>query len=556
MVRRRTLLGGAVAAVAAGTPLVISALNNAANAATGLPLTVVNRTDRYANGVIRMYIVGTNPAGQQGYVKSNGVFTPCSPSDNGADGFADLSVPLAANGETTITLPHMSGRIYFAIDDKLRFKVVTDGNGRAALQYPAGWVSTDPNYSVLHDCMEFTFNNDGMFCNTTAVDMFSIPMAIQLNGAATQTTGTLVPGGRDKIFAAVAAQPDFARLVVGDKLRVIAPGHGIGAGLFSSTYFDSYIGEVWSKYAGTDLKVTTNKGTFTGRVSGDTLTFGGGVAPFRRPSTKDVLFCDGALAAPNDGVTGPVAAMLGAGFNRATLLDDANQPVTDAAKFYRAPVANHYSRVLHENMVNGKAYGFAFDDVVDFASYIQDNAPKSITLTLTPFGAGGSGPAPTAAPTTAVPTAAITVPPSGAATAPPGGRRDAYARIQAESSDQQSGTRVETCSEGGGNVSYIANGDWLRFNRVDFGSAQARQFSVRAASGATNGISGLVEVRLGSRTAAPVGTLSVANTGGWQSWRTVAGSLNGVTGTHDVYLTFTSGQPADFVNLGWLSFGH
>ncbi|MEU8351865.1 dihydroxy-acid dehydratase, partial [Streptomyces sp. NPDC048845] len=31
---------------------------------------------------------------------------------------------------------------------------------------------------------------------------------------------------------------------------------------------------------------------------------------------RDVLFCDGNLAAPNDGTTGPVAAILGAGFNR------------------------------------------------------------------------------------------------------------------------------------------------------------------------------------------------------------------------------------------------
>jgi hypothetical protein len=29
-----------------------------------------------------------------------------------------------------------------------------------------------------------------------------------------------------------------------------------------------------------------------------------------------------------------------------------------------------------------------------------------------------------------------------------------------------------------------------------------------------------------------------------------------VTGVYTVYLTFTSGQPADFVNVNWLSFGH
>ena len=53
---------------------------------------------------------------------------------------------------------------------------------------------------------------------------------------------------------------------------------------------------------------------------------------------------------------------------------------------------------------------------------------------------------------------------------------------------------------------------------------------------------------------APVGSFSVANTGGWQSWRTIPANISGVTGTHDVYLTFTSGQPSDFVNVNWFNF--
>jgi hypothetical protein len=537
MVRRRTLLGGATVAAVAATPIVASALASRAHAATALPLTVVNNTGAYANSAIRMYIVGVNPAGQQGYVRTSGVFTPCSPADNGPDGFADLSVPLVGAGNTTITLPNMSGRVYFAIGAPLRFRVVTDGAGRPALQYPAGWVASDPSYNVLHDCMEFTFNGAGMFCNTTSVDMFSIPMSIQLLGNATQSTGALVTGGRDRIFAAVAAQPDFARLVVGNRLRVIAPGHGIDAGLFSRTYFDGYIGEVWTRYATTDLRVNANARTFVGRVSGGNLVFSG-VAPIRRPTTRDVFFCDGALAAPNDGVTGPVAAVLGAGFNRSTLRDHPTQPTTDPATFYRTPVTNHYSRVLHENATNGKAYGFAFDDVVDFASYLQDLAPRAITVTLTPFGS-----APNPGPTTPPPT-----------TPPPGGGRDAYARIEAESFNEQAGTQTEACSEGGSNVGWVGNGDWLRFTGVNFGATPARQFSVRVASGAAAGVSGLVEVRLDSRTAAPAGSLAVGNTGGWQSWRTVAGNLAAVTGVHDLYLTFASGQPADYVNVNWLTF--
>lgn len=32
--------------------------------------------------------------------------------------------------------------------------------------------------------------------------------------------------------------------------------------------------------------------------------------------------------------------------------------------------------------------------------------------------------------------------------------------------------------------------------------------------------------------------------------------MSAVTGTHNVYLTFTSGQSADFVNVNWFNFGH
>jgi len=384
MPSRRSVLRGAVLATA-GAPLVTLGTGQAASAASKLPIKVVNRTNKYANGEIWAYIVGTNPSGQQCYVKADGTSVPVSLSLNGSDGYADLSIPLAANGDTSLSMPNMSGRIYFSMGSKLKFKVVTDGNGNGALQYPAGWVSSDPSYNVLHDCVEFTFNAGGMYCNTTMVDMFSIPMAITLVGQSTQTTGTLVAGGRDAIFAGIAAQADFKKLVVGDKLRVIAPGHGIESGLFSSTYFDSYVNDVWSHYASTDLRVKINSTTYTGRVSGNSLVFNNGAASFAKPSTKDIFYCNGALGAPNDGVTGPVAADLGAAFNRSTLLSNADQPVTDSALYYKAAITNHYSRVIHANTVDGKAYGFPFDDVNSFASYIQDGAPTAFTIELTSF---------------------------------------------------------------------------------------------------------------------------------------------------------------------------
>ncbi|MEV4447984.1 glycoside hydrolase family 16 protein [Streptomyces mirabilis] len=143
-------------------------------------------------------------------------------------------------------------------------------------------------------------------------------------------------------------------------------------------------------------------------------------------------------------------------------------------------------------------------------------------------------------------------------TPPPTGNRDAYSAIQAESYDSQSGTSTEATTDTGGgqDIGSLANGDWALYKGVNFGSTAATQFIGRVASGAASGVSGLVEVRLDSRTSTPIGSFAVGNTGGWQSWRTVPSNITGVTGTHDVYLTFTSGQPADFVNVNWFDFGH
>ncbi|MFF4534546.1 glycoside hydrolase family 16 protein [Streptomyces aureus] len=146
----------------------------------------------------------------------------------------------------------------------------------------------------------------------------------------------------------------------------------------------------------------------------------------------------------------------------------------------------------------------------------------------------------------------------GGTTPPPTGNRDAYSAIQAESYDSQSGVVTETTTDTGGgqDIGTIANGDYAVYKGVNFGSSTATQFYGRVASGAAGGVSGLVEVRLDSRTSTPVASFALANTGGWQSWRTVPANMSSVTGTHDVYLTFTSGQPADFVNVNWFDFGH
>jgi Carbohydrate binding module (family 6)/Glycosyl hydrolases family 16 len=203
--------------------------------------------------------------------------------------------------------------------------------------------------------------------------------------------------------------------------------------------------------------------------------------------------------------------------------------------------ATHHGFFVILNVAMGGGFPAAFGGGPTAAT--QSGVPMLVDYVAVYTSAGGT----TTPPTTAPPT-----------TGPPTGGRDAYATIQAESFNAQSGVATETTTDTGGgqNIGWLANGDWARYDNVNFGSTPPRDFVARVASGAAGGVSGLIEVRLDSTGNAPIGSFALANTGGWQSWVSVPGNVAAATGTHTVYLTFTSGQPADFVNLNWLLFRH
>ncbi|MEU4242157.1 carbohydrate-binding protein [Actinoplanes sp. NPDC026619] len=131
-----------------------------------------------------------------------------------------------------------------------------------------------------------------------------------------------------------------------------------------------------------------------------------------------------------------------------------------------------------------------------------------------------------------------------------------YQTLQAESADGNEGIQSQdTEDQGGGkNVGWIASGDSLRFDHVEFGEVPANTLDVRVASDAEDG---RMDVRLDSPTAGPVGTLRVTKTGGWQNWRTDEVTLTPpVTGTHTVYFTFARDGDGEFLNVNWFQFQH
>ncbi|MEU4556889.1 beta-1,3-glucanase family protein [Actinoplanes sp. NPDC023936] len=359
-----------------------------------LPLTVTNDSGR--DDDVYLYVLGTDlTTGKLGYAEKSGTFTPWTGGGAVPAPAPDVSIPgPGINGSTTIQIPeNLSGRIYFSFGRKLDFRVTAGG-----LVQPAPWAGGDPNRDILFDWSEFTLNDSGLWLNSSQVDMFAVPHVVSVsNGTRTIRTGEVKPGGRQRVIDAITADSAFAKSVVtgsdGTVLRVLAPGKAADAGLMSPSYLDPYITSAWSAYRDRTLTVvpfTDQPGVkYLGRTSGDVLSFtdtaGKTVASFTKPSTANVWGCDGALAAPNDAVVGPIARTLCAALQRTTLGRLDTQPSGTATDFYQGELTNVYAREIHANMVDGKAYAFAFDDVQNQESLVHDGDPQAAGITLTAF---------------------------------------------------------------------------------------------------------------------------------------------------------------------------
>lgn len=114
----------------------------------------------------------------------------------------------------------------------------------------------------------------------------------------------------------------------------------------------------------------------------------------------------------------------------------------------------------------------------------------------------------------------------------------AFEIIEAENFDEQSGVRAEDCSEGGQNIGYIENNDYIMFRNVDFENG-AKSFTARVAGGNDDC---KIEVYIDSMDGTPIAKCSIPSTGSWQSWTDVSCNIAEVAGKHTLYLKFTGGE--------------
>ncbi|MGG6309310.1 carbohydrate-binding protein [Paenibacillus macerans] len=119
-------------------------------------------------------------------------------------------------------------------------------------------------------------------------------------------------------------------------------------------------------------------------------------------------------------------------------------------------------------------------------------------------------------------------------------------RIEAEDFIGMFGVQTETTGDSGGgqNVGFIDNGEWMDYG-VQVQSTGAYTFSVRVASPNSTG-----KIQLKDGAGSVLSTLNVPNTGEWQTYTTVSGTVGLQAGYQVLHLDVPNGG----FNINWLDF--
>ncbi|MBK1786639.1 glycoside hydrolase family 64 protein [Prauserella cavernicola] len=397
MVSRRKFLGISAAALSAplwARPLV--AVASTAAAPDNLKFSLVNNSGATAYA----YITGQHGAqaddGRPVFIKADGTaYFPPRPGGAEPEPLGeDCAIPV--DGTTEVTVPRMFGaRVYFVTEEKLEFQVVQGEGSNAAVVHPNFVSSEDANYGKNWTFAEFTLDQTQLYANISYVDFVAAPIGLKLDHAGgTQEVPGLPAGSIDNIASGLRDQggpwTSCVQEAGGNVVRVLNPNHRPDD---FAGYMEPYADEVWAKYSSETLIIDSQRGDvgiLEGKVEGDELVFGS--ERFSKPNTIDIWGCNSGPFANNPGSDSEerkaIVPRLAAAFNRTTLLINNEQPHSeDPSTFYQHDPTNHYSRVVHENIPDGKGYAFAYDDVSantgeDHSGKVNHGEPELLTVTL------------------------------------------------------------------------------------------------------------------------------------------------------------------------------
>ena len=319
--------------------------------------------------------------GSAGPAGSNPIPGQPLPDDGGAPaGFWDSSnIPAAKNVMMFKFLNRTNGKyqdseVYWSfkngtiaethsIADQPTYDMPANPSGRMYFYLCAKGDTTcasDPTKAKYYDFIEHTIGATQYNGNTTRVDAFGIKIAMRLHCAdgydiAVGENYATFAEDRAATFQAfinevpaafqALAQPPYA------PYRIVQPGtDSFKTGGANANYYDSFVDSLWAANGITVAKPGPN---------------GSGLGSY--PDLSAAIYRH----------VGNVAGTFSAA---GKLLDKTLW--SNASTFYTAAPMDYYARFWHERALNGKAYGFPYDDVGGYSSYISHSNPRYMLVAL------------------------------------------------------------------------------------------------------------------------------------------------------------------------------
>lgn len=318
-------------------------------------------------------------------------------------GYADVFVTLDQLENQTIYIDRsMACRLFFGFKSPMWLHVHNSGGYAGAdLNNP-----TDPNSDMRWEIVEFSYDKyDVMFVNTTRVDAFQYPMAIDLYGdVKAGANNAHMSRGEICSYQEVMAKWDEAyegstfgkckiagRITKDDLGPIIMQPSKVGE-VKKSGIFDAYIDKVWSTFETKTLRANMgNRGVWYGKVEGGVFVMhqvgGSAVGRVGKPTTTDVIEGAGAFATGSEMDKAVQAQFCGAmnrGMIDCDVADNVEQNWGDASQFFTNNTWNEYVKFFHrEDISVGKyTYAFAYDDTFEQSSTCATSHPESLTVTI------------------------------------------------------------------------------------------------------------------------------------------------------------------------------
>lgn len=382
----------------------------------GNPLTI-SLTNNYG-GELFAYVTGKDPNGVIVMLTNAGDWYYPDPAGSpvpiAID--ADVAIAVGAQGQNTeLKVPDYitSGRVWVA-EGKLDFFTVADGAGLPQLVQPSAANPEDPSAGINWGFVELTNTADaGIWANISFVDFVGmiLGMSLTLGSGEKQAVEGLAGGAVAQICGELAAQTaadgqPWDQMCVkntdGSPLRVMAPNMYVASNPGAQDgYYDEYIEQVWSKYAGEDLTIDTQgaAGEVKCRVSGDDLACENDNRGYPRPTVLDIWGCNSgpfAIVDEDNDVHRAVVPRLCAAFHRTTLLMEGGnvQPSLPSSSYYANEPTSHYARLVHKYEVDGRGYAFSYDDVnpsnENAAGVVSGVDPRVLEVIIGGFASNGT----------------------------------------------------------------------------------------------------------------------------------------------------------------------